>query len=216
MSTRDKILEIILKRQQCTIKELADAVDINPISVRHHITRLNTDGLVDSKEERHGVGRPRRIYFLTETGMELFPSRYLQLSNRLFDQLKENFPEDTIEKLLRNMAGDMANDITTDSKMDGISDTKRLELLEELLTMEGFTVEITRMSDKVIIRETSCPYIHIGKDHPEVCVLDETLIHKVLGTPVEQISCMLDGDGYCTYEASLIPIMEIESTEIKS
>jgi predicted ArsR family transcriptional regulator len=148
--------------------------------------------------------------------MELFPSRYLQLSNRLFEQLKEDFPKDTIEKLLRNMAGEMANDITADSTMEGIIDADRLELLEELLTIEGFTVEITRHRDKVIIRETSCPYIHIGQDHPEVCILDETLIHKVLDMPVEQINCMLDGDGYCTYEASLIPMTESESTEIKS
>jgi predicted ArsR family transcriptional regulator len=216
MSTREKILKIILNRQHCTIKELAEAVDINPISVRHHITRLNTDGLVNSKEERHGVGRPRRIYFLTDAGMELFPSRYLRLTNRLFDQLKENLPEETIEKLIRNMADGMADDLTADSKIDEVKEGDRLELLENLLTMEGFTVEITRQKDKVIIRETSCPYIHIGQDHPEVCILDETLIHKVLGTPVEQIKCMLDGDGYCTYEAALIPVSDIEAAEITS
>ena len=85
-STRERVLETLLSKKRCTINELAEAVDINPISVRHHITRLEADGLVNSAEERHGVGRPRRIYFLTESGMEQFPTRYLRLTMRLLEQ----------------------------------------------------------------------------------------------------------------------------------
>ena len=92
-STRDRVLQTLLKRDQCTINELADAVDINPISVRHHITKLEADGLVDSKEERHGVGRPRRQYYLTERGREQFPKRYVKLTLRLLEQLKETMQD---------------------------------------------------------------------------------------------------------------------------
>ncbi len=80
-STRERVLETLLKNQRCTINELADAVDINPISVRHHIAKLQSENLVDSIEERHGVGRPRRLYYLTEQGLEHFPTRYIQMSN---------------------------------------------------------------------------------------------------------------------------------------
>jgi DeoR family suf operon transcriptional repressor len=72
-TTRDLVLKTLLTRQRCTVNELAEAVGINPISVRHHVTRLEADGLVTSEEVRHGVGRPRRLYFLTENGMEQFP-----------------------------------------------------------------------------------------------------------------------------------------------
>jgi len=74
-------------------------VDINPISVRHHINRLEADGLVTSEEERHGVGRPRRLYFLTEKGRERFPTRYIRLTMRLLEQLKEAMPQPMIAKL---------------------------------------------------------------------------------------------------------------------
>jgi predicted ArsR family transcriptional regulator len=60
-STRERVLKTLLTQEQCTINELAKAVDINPISVRHHITKLQSEGLVNSTEERHGVGRPRRV-----------------------------------------------------------------------------------------------------------------------------------------------------------
>ena len=69
-STRDRILQTILHQPRRTINELAEAVDINPISARHHLTNLQAEGLVAADEERHGVGRPRLVYFLTEEGME--------------------------------------------------------------------------------------------------------------------------------------------------
>ena len=62
-STREKILETILKNQRVTINDLAEDVGINPISVRHHIVKLEAEGLVSSEDVRHGVGRPRRYYF---------------------------------------------------------------------------------------------------------------------------------------------------------
>ena len=64
-NTRERVMHTMLVRERCTINELAEAVDINPISVRHHIAKLEAESLVRSEEERHGVGRPRRMYFLT-------------------------------------------------------------------------------------------------------------------------------------------------------
>ena len=64
-STRDRILQTLLRQPRRTINDLAEAVGINPISVRHHLTSLQVEGLVTSEEERHGVGRPRLLYALT-------------------------------------------------------------------------------------------------------------------------------------------------------
>jgi len=63
-STREKILNTLLTKQRCTNNELANIVGINPISVRHHIDKLEASGLVTSEEERHGVGRPRLCIYL--------------------------------------------------------------------------------------------------------------------------------------------------------
>ncbi|MEK6221198.1 MAG: winged helix-turn-helix transcriptional regulator [Chloroflexota bacterium] len=209
MTTRDKILEILINKQRCSINEIAMEVGINPISVRHHITRLEANGTVASDEERHGVGRPRRIYFLTSKGMELFPSRYLNLSTRLLGQLKKEVPQLKLEKLLRDMAKDMAKELVPQERLQDLEFDERLILLERILTNEGFTVEIEKSPNSVVINETSCPYIHVGQEHHEVCVMDETLINNILGTKVKQINCMLDGDVHCTYEVPIISSSEI-------
>lgn len=196
-STRDRILHTLLKKPGATIKDLAKAVDINPISVRHHLTNLQVEGLVSAQEKRHGVGRPRLMYSLTEHGMEQFPTRYLRLTSRLLDQLKSSLPEPMVSKLFAEMATSLADDYA--EQMQGLSMEERLELICELLAEEGFTVEWEKIEGQYRIHEITCPYLQIGQEHPEVCTVDQTLISKMLAVPAEKVQCILDGSAHCTY-----------------
>lgn len=207
-STRDRVLQTLLKNQRCTINELADAVGINPISVRHHIAKLQADGLVDSEEERHGVGRPRRLYFLTDTGIERFPRRYIQMSNRLLDQIKLHMSEDDVRRLFSQMAENLLQDETENGTFSQLPFENRLNLVKKLLLREGFTVEWEKIGDEYHIRETNCPYLQVGQNHPEICEMDQTLISTVLAVPSEKVKCILNGDQLCTYVISKADLLE--------
>jgi DeoR family suf operon transcriptional repressor len=196
-STRDRVLQTLMRQPRTTINELAKAVGINPISVRHHLTNLQVEGLVSSEEERHGVGRPRLVYLLTEAGSERFPTRYLRLTSRLLDQLKSTMPEPMVSKLFSQMAADMADDYS--DQMKGLSIEERLNLARVLLAEEGFDVEWEKDGTQYQIHEITCPYLHIGQSHPEVCTVDQTLISKMLAVPAEKVQCILSGDAHCTY-----------------
>lgn len=196
-NTRERILQTLLKNPGSTINDLAKAVDINPISVRHHLGNLQIDGLIESEEERHGVGRPRLIYTLTEQGMEKFPTRYLRLTSRLLDQLKSSLPAPMVSKLFTEMANSLADDYS--EQMQGLSMEERLELVRELMSEEGFSIEWEKFEDQYLIHEITCPYLQIGQNHPEVCTVDQTLISKMLAVPAEKVQCILDGSAHCTY-----------------
>jgi DeoR family transcriptional regulator, suf operon transcriptional repressor len=196
-STRDRILQTLLRQPRSTINELAEAVGINPISVRHHLTNLQMEGLVEAQEERHGVGRPRLVYLLTEDGMEHFPTRYLRLTTRLLAQMKETMPEPMVSKLFSQVAEGLAADYAEQVK--GLSMEERLETVKELLAEEGFTVEWEKAPDGYRIHEITCPYFQIGQSHPEVCTVDQTLISKMLAVPANKVQCILDGSSHCTY-----------------
>lgn len=198
-STRERVLYTLLKKHRCTINDLALAVNINPISVRHHIAKLEADGLVTSEDERHGVGRPRRVYFLTEDGREKFPTRYMRLTTRLLQQLKESMPNQIVNELFSDMAADLVQEYAQSIELDGLPMEDRLELVKDILAREGFDIDWKRKGDLYHIREVSCPYFHIGQDHPEVCRVDQTLISSILDVPAEKIECLLDGDKHCTY-----------------
>ncbi len=198
-STRDRVLYTLLKQHRCTINDLAEAVNINPISVRHHIAKLEADSFVDSEEERHGVGRPRRVYFLTEEGRERFPTRYMRLTIRLLQQIKEHLPAAMVSELFSDMAEDLTDEYATSVELQDLTIEERLEFVKNLLTNEGFNIEWELKDDLYHIRGISCPYFHVGQDHPEVCRVDQTIISIVLDVPVEKIKCVLDGDSHCTY-----------------
>ncbi|HLE52626.1 MAG TPA: winged helix-turn-helix transcriptional regulator [Anaerolineales bacterium] len=198
-STRERVLQTLLKNHRCTIIDLAATVDINPISVRHHISKLQAEGLVVSEEERHGVGRPRQVYSLTEAGLEHFPTRYMRLTIRLLGQLKEHVPPEMVNQLFSKMAADLVHEYASTARTQGLSTEQRLEMVKYLLKEEGFNIEWEKIGDQFHIHEVSCPYFHVGQNHPEVCWIDQTLISTVLDLPTEKIKCVLDGDNYCTY-----------------
>ena len=196
-STRDKILHVLLSKPRSTINDLADAVGINAISVRHHLGNLEKEGLVEAQEERHGVGRPRLVYILTDEGMERFPTRYLQLTTRLLAQMKESMPAPVVSKLFGQIAEDLAEEYANDMK--DLSMEERLDFVKDLLAQEGFTVEWEKKDGNYQIHEISCPYYQIGAAHPEVCTVDQTLISKMLALPANKVQCILDGGSHCTY-----------------
>jgi len=196
-STRDRILQTLLRQPRASINELAEAVGINPISVRHHLTNLQMEGLVDAQEERHGVGRPRLVYVLTEEGMERFPTRYLRLTTRLLAQMKESMPQPMISKLFTQVAEGLAAEYSEQVK--GLSMEERLETVKELLADEGFTVEWEKAANGYLIHEITCPYYQIGQNHPEVCTVDQILISKMLAVPANKVQCILEGNAHCTY-----------------
>lgn len=196
-STRDRILETLLRSPNRTINELAEAVGINPISVRHHLTNLQVEGLVTAGEERHGVGRPRLVYSLSEHGMEKFPTRYLRLTTRLLQQLKETMPKPMVAQLFNQIAEDLAHEY--EGQIQGLGMEERLDFVKTLLAEEGFTVEWERKEDEYQIHEITCPYYQIGVAHPEVCTVDQTLISRMLAVPANKVQCILDGGSHCTY-----------------
>lgn len=200
-NTREKILKTLLTFPGSTINALAEAVGINSISIRHHLTSLEAEDLVISSEERHGVGRPRLTYTLTEKGLEEFPSNYLKLTRRMLDFLRNTMSEEQVEQVFK----DIGKEIADSHKNNFIGKTidERVHLLQSVLTDEGFLVELEKKDNAYSLTSLSCPYHRIRRDYPEICALDTALIAALLSRPVEIKSCIFEGDDHCVYH---IPI----------
>ena len=198
-TTRDRILQTLLDKPKSTIKDLADAVSINAISVRHHLASLQAEGLVSSEEERHGVGRPRLVYSLTPKGTEIFPSNYLQLTDRILDQLKASLPAAELRDLFENMAQRQAASILPD--FDAMTDPEeRIRYLANMLGSDGHAIRWEKLEDGTFSLEVAnCPYIQISKAHPEICLYDQELFRKLLNMKITKTGSICHGDRACTY-----------------
>ena len=196
-TTRNRILQTLLRHPRLSTIELAEAVGINPISVRHHLTNLQKDNLVGAEEVHHGVGRPRFLYFLTENGLEKFPTRYLRLTTRILTQMKDKLPQPMISEMFKELATTMASEHTAELK--NLNVEERLDVMKDVLADEGFVVEWEKKGSQYLIHEITCPYLQVGQSHPEVCTVDQTLISTMLAVPANKVQCILSGANHCTY-----------------
>jgi predicted ArsR family transcriptional regulator len=196
-ATRDQILRTLKTHGQATIVGLAEALSLSTVSVRHHLATLQAEGLVTSVEVRQGVGRPRLTYSLTPTAQERFPTKYVALSERLLDELKMALNPQQVEALFARMAEGMVADFS--ARLEGKPLEQKLELLVELLGTEGFLAKWRRTGETFWLTEYSCPYLHVGQRHPEVCSIDRAMISRALGADVEKTTCVLNGAENCEF-----------------
>jgi DeoR family transcriptional regulator, suf operon transcriptional repressor len=197
-STREKILRTLLAFPGSTINDLAESVGINGISIRHHLTALEAEDLVSSEEERHGVGRPRLIYTLTEKGVEQFPTSYLRLTKRVLMALKDRLGSVEFEAIFKEIGGDIADQYQ--EEFNGKNLKERITFLKSVLTREGFIIESRQNDSFYELTSLSCPYYRIGLAHPEICALDYTLVSKIVARDVKIISCILQDADRCVYQ----------------
>ena len=75
-STKQNILQELLKQGRATASALAKALDISSQAIRRHLSELETEGVIERSAVRTGMGRPQYYYQLSEGGRALFPHRY--------------------------------------------------------------------------------------------------------------------------------------------
>jgi len=196
-STREKILRTLLSHPGSTINDLSAAVGINGISIRHHLTNLEAENLVMSAEERHGVGRPRLIYSLTDKGAEIFPTSYIRLTRHLFSNLQTRLSQEEIIEILQSIGEGIVNSNHFEPHEKSLE--YRMKLLENILTKEGFLLEWQDNGNDYELTILSCPYLKVGFDHPYICALDHEIIKMLFNESVQTKTCILKGDDNCTF-----------------
>jgi predicted ArsR family transcriptional regulator len=196
-STREKILHTIKAHGHASIAQLAEALAISPVSVRHHLSALQAEALIRASEVRRGVGRPHLEYSLTDAASERFPTRYFQFSARLLDELKSTLPADAIEGMLTRLAEGMAAEHVQRAAGKSLED--KLDLLIGVLGEEGFRAKWNRVGETIQLTEYNCPYVRIGQRHPEICTIDQTVMRQMLSADVEKTNCVLDGAERCVF-----------------
>lgn len=200
--TRQAVLETLKELGRASISDLADAVSVKQVTVRHHLNTLQADGLVAVEEERQPVGRPRHIFCLTEAGQSQFPQKYHVLVERMLDQLKDSMPSETVAVFMQQLASQVADEVRNEVK--GLPVEQQLARLVEVLGEEGFMAQWEREGDTIRLTEYHCPYYFVGQRHPEVCAIDETIIRIALDTDVMKSACLLHGDNVCTFEVAAV------------
>jgi DeoR family transcriptional regulator, suf operon transcriptional repressor len=192
-TTRKAILASLKTLDRATVSDLANAVGVKAVTIRHHLTALLADGLIHMEEQRQALGRPVHVYRLSDKGWAMFPQQR-SLVRGVLDQLNAS---GGASGLIETISEGIAEDIR--KMFANLPPGQRMRELIKLLAREGFSAEWQRSDDGLRLVEHQCPYYDFGHEHPELCQIDETMIRAALEVDVQKIACLLSGDQVCIY-----------------
>jgi predicted ArsR family transcriptional regulator len=198
-STRQEILEILKEERQATVEDLAQRLELTPMTIRHHLNVLQAQNLVVASKVHRSkrVGRPRLVYTLTEAADDLFPQSYGQLARHLVSEVKETMGEDEAEAILRRVADRVAREAPP--WVEGEEFEQRLDVVVDFMHEQGFISRWEKADDGYVITNINCPYRHVSQEHDQVCIMDTEILSKLLGVEPQRLSSMRTGDAACAF-----------------
>lgn len=204
-AVRKHILEILKEGKGATVAELADKLEMAPVSVRHHLDILQGDNLicVERLERKGNVGRPQLVYALTPEAADYFPNNFASLAGNLVRQLKQILPQEQVECAFRSLAHEFADELCCDELANAPFET-RLERITAFLNERGYLAHWERADENAgqgyLLHKCNCPYAGISGQHTELCLMDQALIDELFGQPCKRIQSMTNNARCCTYQ----------------
>ena len=202
--TRQQILEILKNRQEATVgdivNDLCDKRDksITAVTVRHHLTILEREELIESPQLRHKniPGRPQHIYRLTQKASAHLPNNYQQLALLTIEKIRASLPDAQVNVILEGVADMMAGHACIDSDLPL---PRRLEKVTCYLNDHGYEAYVEAASNGFMLFTRNCPYHHISHRDPALCQMDMRLIASMLGVVPRMMAKIAGGDEACSY-----------------
>jgi predicted ArsR family transcriptional regulator len=203
-AVRKHILEILKESGGATVAELAERLDMAPVSVRHHLDILQGDNLIKvGRIERTGsVGRPQQIYQLTDDADDLFPNNFAVLAMGMVRQLKQILPADQVDAVFHSLADEMVAEVDV-TELAELPLPARLDRVTDFLNERGYLARWEACSDDgdaFVLYKHNCPYAGLSSEHRELCMMDQMLIDRLIGAHCDRTTSVANSDRCCTYQ----------------
>ena len=196
-ATRQQILDFLRLQGHATVKELGEVLRLTFTGIRQHLTVLERDGLIETREQRGHVGRPALVYSLSERGDALYPKLYDGLSNALLEEVRTMAGPEALQRLLKRVATRFAEPYR--DRVEGRSLEERVAEATAIIEERGCLAEATLKNGDWYISQHTCPFPSVATRNSCVCALDVEFVRQLVGADARLVSSLLRGDRSCTY-----------------
>jgi predicted ArsR family transcriptional regulator len=188
VTARQKVLAYLKKNRTASTREISRALKMSAATVRHHLRVMVADGRLELSfvRGREGRGRPEKVYSLPGSALG---HNLAMLSDAILGQAGTAIH---MESLARRIA--------SESNFESQPVSKRLNLAVEKLNEMNYHArwEAGPQGPRLIFGH--CPYAAIIEKHPELCRMDEALLHALMGDNATQMSKIgKDGSSLCVF-----------------
>jgi len=202
-SLRREILVRLRHAGPSSPDQLAAQLGASRTGVLQQLRALESAALVTRQTVRHGVGRPRHLYDVTDDAQDLFPSNYDGLAAGLLAAVQALGGEELIDELFaarRCQMGDRIRTRMAERLPVAASLVERVRELALIQDEQGYLAEaVADGNGTVRLVEYNCAIYHVAKGSVAACRSELDLFSEVLGVQVVRESHIATGDRCCTY-----------------
>ena len=182
-STRGKILDL-LRARECTVNELAEKLHLTDNAVRAHLASLERDRLVLQSGSKPGIRKPHTTYALGPEAEQLFPKAYGQLVSLLMSIFSRQVEPRNFRAGMRIAGRKVAQEHL--GALQGKTRQQRIDAALGILKELGGAASFREEDGKHFIYGNGCPISAATANHPEACLLAESLLTEIIGSPVRE------------------------------
>ena len=180
---------------------LARRLKVTVVAARQQLGRLLAKGFVTFEDRREGVGRPKRVWSLSEAGHARFPDSHAAMTVDLIQAIGTAFGAEGLDRVIAER--ERATRRTYAERVrPGRSLAERTKLLAEQRAEEGYMAEVKRQPDgSLLLIENHCPICVAARACQGFCRSELNLFRDVLGPDarVEREEHILAGARRCAY-----------------
>jgi len=195
-STRGRILDL-LRTGDSTVNELAEALRLTDNGVRAHLASLERDGLVIHSGMKPGFRKPHATYALGPEAEQLFPKAYGRLVSLLMSIFARQVKPRDLRAGMRAAGRSVAKEHLRELR--GKTREQRIDAALGVLKELGGTATFREEDGKHFIYGKGCPIAAATANHPEACLLAESLLSEIIGSPVKE-HCARGPTPSCCFE----------------
>ncbi len=195
-STRGRILDLLRTRDR-TVNDLAEELQLTDNAVRAHLARLERDSLVIQSGTKPGFRKPHAMYALGPEAEQLFPKAYGRLVSLLMSIFSRQIKPRNLRAGMRAAGQAVANEHLPELR--GKTRQQRIDAALRILKELGGAATFKEEDGKHFINGNGCPIAAATANHPEACLLAESLLAELIGSPVKQ-HCIRGATPACRFE----------------
>lgn len=182
-TTRQRILDFLQIKQAASAAELSRAIHLTRANIRHHLTILVSEGVIEviSLRPTGGRGRPIQVYGLTQQALQ---HNLDGLSAALLEEYKRRMQPDAYEDFLKRIAAQL----TMGRQVESRNPSQRLLMAVRHLNQMNYHARWEARAHAPHVIFSHCPYASILSEHPELCRLDQLLLESLLSLDINQIA----------------------------
>jgi len=200
---RREVLVRLRRDGAATPDQLASAIGASRSGVLQQLRALEATGFVSRQTVRHGVGRPRHLYDITDEAQELFPTNYGGLAAGLVSAINAVGGDALVEQVFiarRRQIGDRVRRELDDRIGAEAPLAERVRALAVIQDEQGYLADALLGTDGTIrLREHNCAILDVARGESAACEAELEMFREVLGADVVRETHIASGDRCCTY-----------------